>query len=678
MRIGGDRATERRMGAGRRRGVVLLAAAVLALSFDARPAAACPDLSSARSTRWSIAAEHGVSWLVTPCGQRFFSLGVNALDGGYPFRRKAGKIYYSWKAFTPTFEDWVSQTRRRLGAWGFNSAGGWALPPQQLKLPTIIDLELGRLARYHWFDPFAPATARRMTTIARRLVRPYRNTPYRIGYFSDNEVGWWGGALFIFYSMQPAGSATKQRWVAMLRHYYDGRWSRFVADFEPPARVASWRALLAAKGMTRLRPGSAGIHAVDRWTGILAHHYYKLAAAAIHAADPDALYFGDRLPIYYDPAAVRAMAPYVDAIATNYNVDASDGWIARYFFDGLRKLSGGKPVLISEWFFAARHNRTGNRNNGHLMTVDTQAQRAAGAAAATLNMAAIGEVIGAHWFQYYDHPKGGRPDGEDYDFGLVDINDQPYRRLTAALAAADRAVPHVHAAARLYPPENRRFVVPEARVALRAHSLSGWPKPASLLPPLAASPGAVEFGEVYLTWSRRGLALATIGQDYYDLDLLAYRGFFPLVDAYKVELGVDLGADPRRFTLFFIPPKKKRRDFPHLTALLCAGRAERAERNGCTAVRGAQAVYFGADQPRITAEMRIPWSALGSVATPRPGMRLSVEVAVTAWERDRWMSLSGKPPGPAMQAVNGWREMRLGDGVQMIERRPATAAGRPG
>ena len=34
-----------------------------------------------------------------------------------------------------------------------------------------------------------------------------------------------------------------------------------------------------------------------------------------------------------------------------------------------------------------------------------------------------------HWFQYYDHPKGGRPDGEDYDFGLVDINDRPYRRL---------------------------------------------------------------------------------------------------------------------------------------------------------------------------------------------------------------------------------------------------------
>jgi hypothetical protein len=650
----------------------------LTLAFHAGPAGACPDLASAPSTRWSIAVENGISWLLTPCDRRFFSLGVNALDGGYPYRRKDGKTWYSWTAFAPTLGGWMSHVRRRLGQWGFNSAGGWALPPQQLQLPTIIDLELGRLARYHWFDPFAPATPRRMTTIARRLVAPYRNTPYRIGYFSDNEVGWWGGALFVFYSMQPASSATKQRWVGMLRRYYDRDWKRFVADFEPPAGVNSWRRLLATRGMTRLRPGSAGIHVVDRWTGILAHHYYKLAAAAIHAADPNALYFGDRLPIYYDPAAVRAMSPYVDAIATNYNVDAGDGWIARYFFDGLRRLSGGKPVLISEWFFAARHNRTGNRNNGHLMTVDTQSERAAGAAAATRNMAAIGEVIGAHWFQYYDHPKGGRPDGEDYDFGLVDINDHPYRRLTAALAAANRAAARIHAAARPLPVEPRRFVVPEAAVLLNAHSLSDWPKPASLLPPLTTSPGAVQFGEVYLSWSERGLALATIGQDYYDLDLLAYRGRFPLIDAYRVELGVDLGSGPRRFTLFFIPPKKKRRDYPHLTALLCAGRAERAIADGCRAVRGARAVYFGADQPRITAEMRIPWSVLGDPARPRPGMRLSVEVAVTAWERDRWMSLSGRPPEAAMRDASDWREMRLGDGAQVIERIPAGGAGRRG
>ncbi len=422
-----------------------------------------------------------------------------------------------------------------------------------------------------------------------------------------------------------------------------------------------------------MRPGGAGIHAVREWTGIVARRYYALAAKAIRAADPNALYFGDRLPIYYDPAAMRAMAAYVDAIATNYNVDSSDGWVAPYYFDGLRKLSGGKPVLISEWFFAANNNRTGNLNNGHLMTVDTQAERAAGAAAATENFATIPEVVGAHWFQYYDHPKGGREDGEDYDFGLVDINDRPYRRLTEALAVANRRAFEIHEEAT--EPEAGRapvFTVPHARVALSARSLADWPKPASLLPPLTASPGAVEFGEAYLSWSEQGLQLATIGQDYFDLDLLAYHGPFPLGEAYRVELGVDLGAGPRRFTLFFIPPRTKIHDYPEMAAELCSGAAPRAITQGCTPVAGGKAVYFGADQPRITAEARIPWSALG-IPPPEARTRLRVEIAVTSWDRDRWMSLSGRPPAAAMRDPGKWRAMRLGNGPQTIDLWPGLA-----
>jgi len=662
--------------AGARDLVVLLVLAIAAAVPGGR-AFACVDFAAAPSTRWSLAAVHGVSWLVTPCGERFFSLGVNILDGGYPEREKSGKTYYSWKAFEPTLADWTAQTRQRLFSWGFNSAGGWALAPQVLKLPTIINLELGRRARFHWFDPFSTEAETRMNELARELVAPYRDTPYRIGYFSDNEVGWWAGALFVFYSSKPATSITKQRWVELLRRHYAEDWSRFTADFEPPPGVASWDQLLGATETTRMKPGGGGIHVVREWTGIVADRYYTLAEKAIRAADPDGLFFGDRLPIYYDPAAVRAMAPHVDAIAVNYNVDSSDGWIADYFFDGLRKLSGGKPELVSEWFFAARENRTGNRNNGHLMTVATQADRAVGAAAATANFAAIPELVGAHWFMYYDHPKGGRPDGEDYDFGLVDINDRPYERLTSALTAANRRVPQLHAAAAIPPPRAGLFVLPQASISVQDHSLSDWPKPASLLPRLKPSPGSVDFGEAYLSWSEQGLALATIGQDYFEPDLLSYQGAFPLVDAYRVELGVDFGHGPQRFTLFFIPPRTKLHDHPPMRAQLCAGAAQSAITWGCTEVSGAEAAYFGADQPRITAEMTIPWSALG-IAAPMPGTRLQAEVAITSWDRERWMSLSGRAPDTAMNHPEDWPAMRLGNGRQMIESLPPLPVPAPG
>jgi hypothetical protein len=214
-------------------------------------------------------------------------------------------------------------------------------------------------------------------------------------------------------------------------------------------------------------------------------------------------------------------------------------------------------------------------------------------------------------------------------------------------------------------------------VALAERSLADWPKPASLLPPLVPSPGAVPFGEAYLSWSARGLALATIGQDYFDIDLLAYAGRFPLADAYRVELGIDAGAGPRRFTLFFIPPHTKRHDYPEMRAELCEGRAAVAIGAGCTPVAGAEAVYFGADQPRITAEMRIPWQALG-VAVPSAGAALHAEVAMTSWDNDRWMSLSGLAPPPAMDDPARWRAMRLGDGGPMIETLPAPSGRAPG
>ena len=654
---------------------IWLAVSLSIFVADTTIARAC-DLATAPTSRWSLGNDHGVRWLRTPCGERFYSLGVNTLDGGYDWREKDGKVWYSWRAFDPTLDDWVARTERRVAEWGFNSAGGWSQPPDRLHLPMIVNLELGRRAKFHWFDPFDPATAQRMTAYAREFVAPYKGSPYRIGYFSDNEVGWWAGALFLFYSEKPAENFTKQRWVRMLREDYGGDWRRFTADFTPPPSVASWDELLKAEQYTHLRPGGHGIASVREWTGIVSEHYYALAEKAIRAADPDALYFGDRLPIYYDPAAVKAMSRHVDAIAANYNPDSSDGWIANYFWDGLEKLSGGKPILVAEWFFAAMENRTGNKNNGHLMTVETQDERARGAAAAQENFAAIPAVVGTHWFQYYDHPKGGRPDGEDYDFGLVDIEDAPYRRLTAALTGANRRAPQIHEAAKPALPAMAGYELPHAAISLDDHTIADWPKPASLLPPLIPSPGAVDFGEIYLSWNDQGLNLATVGQDYFDVDLMSYDAAFPLAESYRVEIGVDAGGGPRRLTLFFIPPRTRIKDYLEMKWTVCAGAAEVAIRDGCTPSAGARAVYFGADQPRVTAEMTIPWGDLG-IAPPAAGATVRAAVAMTRWHRERWMSLSGKPPAADMANPAGWRVFKLGDGIT-VNTPTTSSSGRPG
>jgi hypothetical protein len=80
----------------------------------------------------------------------------------------------------------------------------------------------------------------------------------------------------------------------------------------------------------------------------------------------------------------------------------------------------------------------------------------------------------------------------------------------------------------------------------------------------------------------------------------------------------------------------KVKDHPPMQALLCRGRP--ALETDCERVTFAAAHYFGADQPRITAELFLPWSALGFAEAPA---RLPLEVTASAWHRARAMRLSG-------------------------------------
>ena len=129
----------------------------------------------------------------------------------------------------------------------------------------------------------------------------------------------------------------------------------------------------------------------------------------------------------------------MDAVSSNLNAAWNDGTFPRFYLDTLHALSG-KPVFVSEFYMAAQQNRSGNKNDSSTFpTVATQKERAAGFRNTVQALARTPYVVGADWFQYYDEPTHGRFDGENYDFGLVDIHDQPYEPLTAAAQALDLA-----------------------------------------------------------------------------------------------------------------------------------------------------------------------------------------------------------------------------------------------
>ena len=156
--------------------------------------------------------------------------------------------------------------------------------------------------------------------------------------------------------------------------------------------------------------------------------------------------------------------------------------------------------------------------------------------------------------------------------------------------------------------------MPYARVDPTASTLTDWPKPESLVLPMTASPGEVPFGDLYATWSERGVALAFVGMDYYDPDLLEHEGDFPRSEAFRLWIGVDAGAGPRRFVLNLIPRERKDGDPYEHTPELCA-----LEGNGCSPVEGVQARSFWFSQPRVNAKVLIPWEVLGVQERVPPG-----------------------------------------------------------
>ena len=107
----------------------------------------------------------------------------------------------------------------------------------------------------------------------------------------------------------------------------------------------------------------------------------------------------------------------------------------------------GIPIMVAEYSFTGQTPQTPDTVPGVYATYPTQADRAL---AYTDYVAPLYEdapwVVGDEWFEYVDEPQGGRvPDGENNDFGLVNVDNQPYDDLATQMAvmhsvAADRLV----------------------------------------------------------------------------------------------------------------------------------------------------------------------------------------------------------------------------------------------
>ena len=348
---------------------------------------------------------------------------------------------------------WTNSTQKRLTDWGFNTVGGWSARDMTAgPMPYTIVLHLGRELGVPWMDVLDPHFADRVAAITAREVTPRADDPQLIGWYTDNELGWFADTLFAFHIAQPPESATRQALVKLLRRRYADDFSRLQQDFV--ATDANNFEELDNGGKLYFRQGGHGLLVADDFLRLVAEHFYQTAQAAIRRYDKNHLILGDRYQGYCPDPVAEAAGPYVDVVSTNFDQpDWTDGGLPAFYLSRLHQLSH-RPVLVTEYYVAAQENRSGNKNTGNIFTtVATQHQRAEAVRKRLSSFAAMPYVVGAHWFQFYDEPTHGREDGEDYNFGLVDIEDKPYEELVTAFKETNADVPRLHAAAGLAEPK---------------------------------------------------------------------------------------------------------------------------------------------------------------------------------------------------------------------------------
>jgi len=388
-----------------------------------------------------VEQREGIWWLLDPDGKPALSIGVNHVawepdrikgTGPAPYREAVEKIY-------PDRNAWGLMTLARLRLWGFNSVGAWSdadLWTHGVAYTAILNIA-ARSGADWWHgkpvDVYDPRFEKTAQEIAQELCAPRAGDRALLGYFSDNELRWgrdWRGkeSMLEMYLKLPEGAAGRTRAIDFLRARYgddvaklNSAWRIKVKDFASAAPLTENDAFRAD---------------VEAFLEQVAARYFEICARAIKSADPNHLFLGARFAGRVPDAVVRG-AKVCDIVSINV-----------YEFDPRRTVQHvaevtGRPLLIGEFAFRAEDSGLPNTRGAGPKVLNQRAR--AKAYTDYVNwLLSVPEAVGYHWFEWCDEPKEGRFDGEDSNYGLVDIKDKPYEEFVNAVKATNEAAVEVH------------------------------------------------------------------------------------------------------------------------------------------------------------------------------------------------------------------------------------------
>lgn len=398
-------------------------------------------------------------WLVDPDGHAFYSVGVDCVrpsspaetagnedlfanlppqDGphahlwrtGHSGRKTLfdGLVYNLSRVLGETWlERWMDLSARRLMDWGFNTVGNWSdfRFCRTSGVPYVWPLSgfptTEKLIFRDFPDVFSDEYAQNSRRFAKQL-ESMREDRHLIGYFLRNEPHWAFGAFNLVEQMLVRGEqyASRTRFVEWLKERYD----------EIGALNRAWGSDFAGFDVLAARPlapdswdSDAARADMRQFNRLMIEQYVRVPSEECKRADPNHLNLGMR----YAWIAHEDLLAGADC----FDVFSINGYHDRPDADTVARCSqaAGAPVMIGEFHTGALDR---GLPGGGLRIVRTQQERADSYRYYVEQAAAMPDLVGAHYFQWNDQHVAGRFDGENWQIGVVDVCQQPYREFVSA------------------------------------------------------------------------------------------------------------------------------------------------------------------------------------------------------------------------------------------------------
>ena len=370
-------------------------------------------------------------WFVDPEGYLFLSVGVDCVSPGgggnainldkrrnlykelppsgvgYNAERPNSASFGTWNLFRRYGDSYPAKSKeliiKRMDKWGLNTIANWSSTEVTALNKKAFMMQLRGLgtegALMGLADVYAPEYAPRLDAACKSFVEPLRDNPWVIGYFVANEPSWLEQEdrlcqMILDGQERPIKSELK----------------KFLADNDSPERRKQF------------------IYNTFRI-------FLETVNQAVKRYDPNHLNLGMR---FGHIPAKEVQAICKDAFDV-FSFNCYDLFPKKEFMDQVME-GIGLPMIIGEYHFG-----TVDRGMAQsLWQVNSQQERGVAYRYYTERAYSHPGLIGTAYFQWADQDLTGRSDGENYNCGLVDVTDRPYKHQVEAMMETAKLLYDIH------------------------------------------------------------------------------------------------------------------------------------------------------------------------------------------------------------------------------------------